>query len=110
MLFSNAKKEALAIHEKAVSKYNEIVKDVQAKGEKLYELRKKSIIYIEICENLINSISNTPKDFNAKLVKLEADVIEFRNTENYAVEAYQNAIKSGVGAAAGIGAGATFAA
>lgn len=110
MLYNDAKKEALTIHEKAVNKYNGIVKDVQAKGKKLYESRKKSIINIEMCENLINSISKTPKDFDAKLVKLEAEVIEFRKTENYAVEAYQNAIKSGVGLAAGVGAGAIVAA
>ena len=110
MLFNGAKKEALAIHEKAVNKYNNIVKDVQSKGEKLYESRKRSVTNIEICENLINSIANTPKDFNAKLVKIEADVIEFRKTEKYAEEAYQSAIKSGVGVAAGVGVGATVAA
>lgn len=109
MLFRDTKKNALSIHERAVSKYNGIVKDVQKSGEHLYNLRKKSIVSIEICENLINSIANTPKDFNAKLIKIEADIIEFRNTENYAEEAYQKAIKSGVGVAAGVGVGATIA-
>ena len=110
MLNNNTKKEALAIHERAVNKYNGIVEEVQESGLKLYELRKKSIIKIEICENLVNSIANTPKELNAKLVKIEADIIEFRNTENYAQEAYQSAIKSGIGVAAGVGAGATVAA
>ena len=110
MLYNDTKKNALAIHKKAVDNYNSIVKDIQRSGEELYGLRKKSIINIEICENLINSISNTPKELNAKLVKIEAYIIEFRNTENYAEEAYQKAIKSGVGVAAGIGVGATIAA
>ncbi|MCL2200924.1 MAG: hypothetical protein FWB75_03075 [Oscillospiraceae bacterium] len=110
MLNNNTKKEALAIHERAVNKYNGILGDVQKWGLKLYELRKDSIIKIEICENLINSIANTPKEINAKLVKIEADIIAFRNTENYAQEACQSAIKSGVGAAVGVGAGATVAA
>lgn len=109
-MFNNVKKSALAIHERAVNKYNGIVKSIQKSGEQLYVLRKKSVIHIEICENLINSISNTPKDFNAKLVKIEAEIIEFRNTEDYAAEAYQKAIKSGVGMAAGVGVGATIAA
>lgn len=110
MLYNDTKKNALAIHKKAVDNYNSIVKEVQESGEELYGLRKKSIVNIEICENLINSISNTPKELNAKLVKIEAYIIEFRNTENYAEEAYQKAIKSGVGVAAGIGVGATIAA
>ena len=110
MLYNDTKKNALAIHKKAVDNYNSIVKDIQRSGEELYGLRKKSIINIKICENLINSISNTPKELNAKLVKIEAYIIEFRNTENYAEEAYQKAIKSGVGVAAGIGVGATIAA
>lgn len=110
MLYNDTKKNALAIHKKAVDNYNSIVKEVQESGEELYGLRKKSIVNIEICENLINSISNTPKELNAKLVKIEAYIIEFRNTENYAEEAYQKAIKSGVGVATGIGVGATIAA
>ena len=110
MLNNNTKKEALAIHERAVNKYNRIVENVQINGLKLYELRKESIIKIEICENLINSIANTPKELNAKLVKIESDVITFRKTENYAQEAYRSAIKSGIGVAVGVGAGATVAA
>ena len=109
MLYNDTKKNALAIHKKSVGNYNKIIKDFQISGEKLYRLRKKSIIKIEICENLINSIANMPKDLNAKLIKIEAHIIEFRNTENYAEEAYQKAMKSGIGVAAGIGTGATIA-
>lgn len=110
MLFNEAKKNAIEIHKRAVEKYNCVVKEVQNEGEQLYSLRKNSIIHIEMCENLINSIANTPKDFNAKLVKIEAQIIQFRNTEYYAEQAYQKAIKSGVGVAAGVGVGATVAA
>ena len=110
MLNNDLKKHALNIHKSAVDKYNNVVKSVQEGGEELYDLRKKAIIMIEICENLINSISNTPKDFNAKLIKIEADIIEFRNTENYAEEAYNKAIKSGIRVVGGIGAGAAIAA
>lgn len=110
MLFRDSKKNALAIHEKAVNKYNEIVKDVHKNGELLYGLRKKTVIAIEISENLISSISNTPKEFSAKLVKIETGTIEFSKTEKYAEEAYQKAIRSGVGVAVGVGAGAAIAA
>ena len=109
MLNNNAKKVALALHKEAVDHYNTIVKKVQTNGKELYEVRKKSMIDIEICENLINSIANTPKEFSAKLIEIEASIIEFRNTESYAEEAYQKALKSGVGAAVGLGAGVTVA-
>ena len=110
MLFRDTKKNALAIHKEAVNKYNDVMKDVEEAGEGLYELRKKSIIIIEVCENLINSISNTPRELHAKLIKIEADVVEFRNTEKYVEEAYQAAAKSGFGIAAGVGTGAAVAA
>lgn len=110
MLFNDAKNNALAIHKKTVDKYNSIFNEVKRTGEELYELRKKSIVFIEISENHINSIANSPKDFNSKLIKIEAEKVEFRNTESYAEEAYQKAIESGVGTAVAAGAGATFAA
>ena len=75
MLNSNTKKEALDILERAVNKYNGIVAEVQKSGEKLYKFRKESIIKIEICENLVNSIANTPKEFNSKLVKIHLSPI-----------------------------------
>lgn len=108
MLFNDAKNNALAIHKKTVDKYNSIYNEVQRSGEGLYELRKKSIVFIEISENHINSIANSPKDFNSKLIKIEAEKVEFQNTERYAEEACQKAIESGVGVAIGVGAGAAF--
>jgi len=109
MLYSKAKKEALALHEEAISKYNSAITDVQTKCEILYTARQQSIVLIEEIERLINSIANTPKEFERSLILIEASRMKFRETEKYAAEAYQNAIKSGVGAVAGVGTGATVA-
>lgn len=109
MLFSGAKKEALAIHERAVSKYNVTITGVQKKCEELYITRQQSVIKIEEIESLINSIANTPKEFERSLLRIKTERMKFRETENYAAEAYQNAIRSGVGVAAGVGAGAAVA-
>jgi len=109
MLYSNAKKEALAIHERAVEKYNVLYEDFQRRGEQLYTMRKSSIAKIIEVEVLINSIANTPKEFGAKLVEMKAERTAFRQTEEYAAEAYKTAIKSGVGTVAGAGAGAAVA-
>ena len=109
MLYSKAKKEALANHESAVNKYNSAHANVQKKCELLYDARQQSVISIEKIEYLINSIANTPKEFESSLTIIEAERLRFRETENYAAEAYQNAIKSGVGVATGVGAGVAVA-
>lgn len=109
MLFSNAKKEALAIHKKAYKKYNATVTDVQNKCKSLYVMRQESVSKIKEIENLINSIANTPKELEYSLLLIKTECTKFRETENFAAEAYENAIKSGVGTVAGVGAGAAVA-
>jgi hypothetical protein len=109
MLFSGAKKEALAIHERAVSKYHATITDMQKKCERLYTARRQSVIKIAEIESLINTIANTPKNFERSLSFIKIEHMKFRETENYAAEAYQSAITSGVGLTTGVGAGAAVA-
>jgi len=109
LLFSKAKKEAIEIHERVSNKYSSTVANVQEKCETLYTKRQQSIIKIEEIEKLINNIANTPKEFKRSLTLIETELIKFRETESYAVETYQNAVKSGAGMAVGVGAGVTTA-
>lgn len=109
MFFSKAKKEALKVHERAADKYNETYVKMQSEGENLYRIRQKSLDLIEKVESLINSISNSPKDFEVKLDSIREERLKFRKTEEYAREAYDNAVKSGVSMAAGIAGGAAVA-
>lgn len=109
MFFSKAKKEALKIHERAVEKYNETYVKMQTEGENLYRIRQKSLELIEEIESLINSIANSPKDFEAKLDSIRKERMKFRKTEEYARQAYDDAVKSGVSMAAGIAGGAAVA-
>lgn len=109
MFFSKAKKEALKIHERAVEKYNETYVKMQTEGENLYRIRQKSLELIEEIESLINSIANSPKDFEAKLENIREERMKFRKTEEYARQAYDDAVKSGVSMAAGIAGGAAVA-
>lgn len=106
MFFSKAKKEALKIHERAVEKYNETYVKMQTEGENLYRIRQKSLELIEEIESLFNSIANSPKDFEAKLENIRKERMKFRKTEEYARQAYDDAVKSGVSMAAGIAGGA----
>lgn len=109
MFFSKAKKEALKVHERAVEKYNETYVKMQTEGENLYRIRQKSLDLIEEIESLINSIANSPKDFEAKLESIREERMKFRKTEEYAKQAYDDAVKSGVSMAAGIAGGAAVA-
>lgn len=109
MFFTKAKKEALKIHERAVEKYNETYVKMQTEGENLYRIRQKSLDLIEEIESLINSIANSPKDFEAKLESIREERMKFRKTEEYAKQAYDDAVKSGVSMAAGIAGGAAVA-
>lgn len=109
LLYSKAKKEALVNHESFVNKYNSTHANVQSKCELLYYARQQSVICIEKVEYLINSIANTPKEFERSLTIIEAERLRFRETEDYATEAYQTTIKSGVGIATGVSAGVAVA-
>jgi hypothetical protein len=109
MLFSGTKKEALAIHERAVSKYNTTIEAVQQKCRQLYDIRLKSVRAIESIERLINSIANTPKKFEVTLAQAKIERMKFRQTEEYAVEAHKDAVISGASVAAGVAGGAAIA-
>lgn len=109
MLFFKAKKEALTIHEKAVNGYNTTYTDFQRNCELLYVTRQQSVFVIEEIESLINSIANTPKEFGRSLNLIKTARMKYHETESYATETYKNAIKSGAGAVAGVGAGAAVA-
>jgi len=109
MLFAGAKKDAISILKRATNKYNALFADFQRECEQLYVLRQSSVAKINDIESLINSIANTPKEFEKSLSVIEARRTKFRKTEAYAAEAYETAIKTGVGVAAGVGAGAAVA-
>ena len=109
MLYSKPKKDALAIHERAVNKYNMVFKKIEASGNRLYERRQDSVLLIREVESLINSIANKPKEFDKKISDIQAERMNFQDTEKYAAEAMNAAVKSGIGVAAGVAGGAAVA-
>lgn len=109
MLSSNLKKEALSIHKRALEKYEATFEEFSKEAETLYNERKNAIVLIIRIENFINTIANTPKEIETVLHKISVETDKFIDTETYAKEAYESNLKSGVGIAAGLGAGATFA-
>lgn len=107
MFYNTLKKEALRIHESTLNRYNASYEKMKTACEKLYTIRVESVELIQLIERVINSIANTPKEFDTQLGKIGKELIKFRETEEYTREAYNASIKAGVnifgGAAAGMG-------
>lgn len=107
MFNSSLKKEALRIHEETLKRYNLSYEKMEDACEKLYTVRDNSVELIKVIEQVINSIANTPKEFDTQMGKVGKELIKFKETEAYAQDAYNASIKAGVniagGAAAGVG-------
>jgi len=110
MLNIGTKKEALKIHEATVKQYNDTHSRMTKSCETLYLRRKESVAIIEDIEDLINSITNSPKDFSTTMSSVATERLLFRQTEEYAKEAYRAAIKAEGGAAAAVAGGTALAA
>lgn len=109
MLYAKPKKEALAIHERAVTKYNTAFQKMERLGNHLYDKRWDCVTLIHEIEFLVNSIANRPKEFDKKVSDIQAARGEFRETADYAAAALDAAVKSGANVAAGIAGGAAVA-
>ena len=105
MLYTKPKKEALTIHERAISKYNLAFQKMERLGGCLYEKRCDCVTLLREIEFLVTTIANRPKEFDKKISKIQAERESFRETESYAAEAINAAIKSGISAAAGTAGG-----
>lgn len=107
-MFNNSlKKEALEIHRGTLERYNKSYKEMSDSCESLYDVRVRSIGVISLVQRVIDSIANTPKEFEKELGKIGSELIKFKETEEYAKEAYTASVKASVdiagGAIAGIG-------
>lgn len=107
MFNSTLKKEAFKIHEQTLSRYKESYEQMSKSCEKLYEVRGNCVDLIKLVERVINSIANTPKEFDAQIGKIGKELTKFHETEEYAKKAYDSSLKAGVnivgGAATGFG-------
>ena len=109
MLYAKPKNEALAIHERVVSKYNVAFQKMERLGGHLYEKRCDCVTLLHEIEFLVNSIANRPKEFEKKISEIQAEQKKFQETKAYAAEAMEAAVKSGISVAAGVAGGAAVA-
>lgn len=101
------KKEALRIHEETLARYNNSYEKMKNECENLYNVRGQAIKVIKMNQNVINSIANTPKEFDTTLGKIGKELTKFNDAEEYAKKAYNASVQAGIniagGAAAGLG-------
>lgn len=100
------KKEALRIHEETLARYNNSYEKMKNECENLYNVRGQAIKVIKMNQNVINSIANTPKEFDTTLGKIGKELTKFNDTEEYAKKAYNASVQAGIniaGGAAGLG-------
>lgn len=107
MFNNNLKKRSLQIHQKELENYNESYERMRTASIDLYNERIKSVNTIRNIEKVVNSISNTPKEFNKQFGHIRNEIICFLETEKFAAETYDQSLKSGLNVAgaavAGIG-------
>jgi predicted nucleic acid-binding protein len=96
-------------YELAIIEYNTAYNDLNDAGIGLLLLRQRCIDTIEFVEELINSITNTPKSFETDIASITITKNEFRNAQDFATQELKAARKSATTASAGIAAGAAVA-
>ena len=89
----------------AVMEYNAMYTNLNDHGTKLFTLRERSVDLLDNIENLINSIANHPKDFDADIEEIKVNKKEFRDVCDFAKKELEAAKKSAVGVGAGVGSG-----
>lgn len=105
-MFNNKlKREALRIHEDTLKRYNYSYENMGKSCEELYLVRTQSVDLINLIQRVINSIANSPKEFETELGKIGRELIKFKETEAYAKEAYDASVKAGINLMGGVALG-----
>lgn len=94
----------LALKE-AVDTYNAAYREFNDFGTKLFYQRERSVDLLDNVENLVNSIANHPKEFDADIGEIQVSKKKFKDECDYAKEELDTAKKSAMGAGAGVAGG-----
>ncbi|GAA1119762.1 hypothetical protein GCM10009650_25230 [Nesterenkonia jeotgali] len=92
-------------YEEAIAEYNNAFTLMSDKGLSLLLQRERSTDLIQLIEDMVNSIANTPKSFDVDLEEIKFHRISFLEAEQFGLRdleaARQSAFSSGAGFAAG---------
>lgn len=95
--------------EQAVTDYNDAYTLMSDKGTRLYIERCRAVDVIDNVENLVNSIANHPKEFDADFETVDINRKQFKDNCEFAERELQAAREAAGGAGAGLAAGASVA-
>ena len=95
--------------QESVTEYNDAYTIMNDKGVQLYIERCRSLDSISFAENLVNSIANRPKSFDAEFEEISVHRKKFTESRDFADRELQEARKAAAGAGAGLAAGASVA-
>ncbi|MFE3099608.1 hypothetical protein [Nocardia tengchongensis] len=96
-------------YEVAVAEYNGVFTAMADRGLSLLRQRERSTDLIELVEQLVNSIANTPKSFDTDFDEIEVHRKRFLSAEDFAQKELESARLSAAGAGAGFAAGTAVA-
>lgn len=95
--------------EESINEYNDIYTLMNDKGVRLFVERNRAVDTIDNVKNLINSIANHPKEFDAEFEEIESSRKQFKDTCEFADKELQAARQAAGGLGAGMAAGASVA-
>lgn len=96
-------------YEVAVAEYNGVFTAMADRGLSLLRQRERSTDLIELVEQLVNSIANTPKSFGTDFDEIAVHRKRFLHAEDFAQRELEAARLSAAGAGAGFAAGTALA-
>ncbi len=95
--------------ESSITEYNDSYTLMNDKGVQLFVERTRAVDTIGFVENLVNSIANKPKSFDADFAEIDMERDKFVDTCEFGQRELQAARVAAGGAGAGIAAGASVA-
>lgn len=110
MLNSELKKEAVRNLKKEISTYEQETKSVENEALKLHQARTSAVGIINNVELYINSIANTPKEFQKEIEEIRLNTASFKALSDIEYDEELMIKIAGGGTAAGVAAGVATAA
>lgn len=93
---------------KAINQYNDAYTTLKDTGDTLYRERTRALDLVVHIEDLVNSIANHPKIFNAEMAEIKTNKEQFISTCDFAQQEIEMARNSALGVGAGVATGAAI--
>ncbi len=105
MFFNKKKDEALIDHKQASKELEDTYSEVMESAKDLNTQKEAACELIQTIEEYINQMTRTPKTIDRKIGEINVELSVLKKTEEYAQEAYNAAVKSGLFTVGGVSAG-----